>query len=170
MAGYLDNYGAGEESRARIVRAVALWGGSALAVAAILLFVFHFVIPNRSEQAKVQRFFQLLAVRDYQQAYALWGCTDAKPCRDFRLESFMRSWGPEAVPVGNFEVLDGESCGSGVIVDVDAGKAGDKRLWVERKDGVIGFPPPGMERCPQGNRIYDFFRNLRYRMHGRTYQ
>ena len=79
-------------------------------------------------------------------------------------------WGPQAVPTGVFQVLDGESCGSGVIVDIDAGKAGDKRLWVERKDGSLSFPPPGMERCPQGNRIYDFFRDLRYRMHGRTFQ
>jgi hypothetical protein len=170
MAGYLDNYGAGEEERAKITRAFALWGGSALGVAAIVLFVFHFVIPNRGEQAEVKRFFEQLSARNYEQAYAMWGCTDKKPCRDYPLASFMRDWGPRAVPMGAFQVLDGESCGSGVIVDIDAGKAGDKRLWVERKDGSLSFPPPGMERCPQGNRIYDFFRDLRYRLHGRTYQ
>jgi hypothetical protein len=169
MAGYLDTYGAGEEQRAKVVRAIALWGGIALGVAAILLFVFHFVIPNRAEQAKVKRFFQLLAAQDYKQAYAVWGCTDEKPCPEYRLASFMRDWGPEAFPAGGFEVLDGESCGSGVIVDVDAGKAGDKRVWVERKDGALSFLPPGIDRCPQGNRVYDFFRNLRYRMHGRAY-
>ena len=169
MAGYLDNYGASEKQRAKVTRAIALWGGIALGVAAILLFVFHFVIPNRAEQARVGRFLQLLAARDYKQAYAMWGCTDDNPCRDYRLESFMRDWGPEAFPAGGFEVLDGESCGSGVIVDVDAGKAGDKRVWVERKDGALSFLPPGIDRCPQGNRVYDFFRNLRYRMHGRAY-
>jgi hypothetical protein len=170
MAGYLDNYGAGEEKRARVTRGIALWGGSALGIAAILFFVFHFVIPNRAEQAKVKRFFQLLSAQDYKRAYALWGCTDQTPCSGYRLASFMQDWGPEAVSVGNFEVLDGESCGSGVIVDVDAGKPGHKKIWVDRGDGILSFPPPGMERCPQGNRIYDFFRDLRYRMHGRTYQ
>lgn len=93
MAGYLDTYGAGEEQRARIARAIALWGGIALGVAAILLFVFHFVIPNRAEQAKVKRFFQLLAGQDYKQAYALWGCTDQTPCPEYPLASFMRDWG-----------------------------------------------------------------------------
>jgi hypothetical protein len=170
MAGYLDTYGAGERRRAKFIRPLALWGGIALGVVAILLFVFHFVIPNRSEQAKVQRFFELLAARDYKQAYALWGCTDQAPCRAYPMASFMRDWGPEAVPVGTFQVLDGESCGSGVIVDVDAGKAGDKRVWVDRKDASLSFLPPGVERCPQGNRIFDFFRDIRYRMHGRTYQ
>jgi hypothetical protein len=170
MAGYLDNYGAGEEARAKVVRAIALWGGIAVGVAAVLLFVFHFVIPNRAEQAKVRGFFQLLAARDYQRAYVLWGCTEAAPCREYPLTSFMRDWGPEAVPPGDFQVLDGESCGSGVIVDVYAGKAGDKKVWVDRKDTSLSFLPPGIDRCPQGNRIYDFFRDLRYRMHGRTYQ
>jgi len=170
MAGYLDTYGAGEEKRAKFTRSIALWGGSAFGVAAILFFVFHFVIPNRSEQANVKRFFQRLAAHDYKQAYASWGCTDEKPCPEYPPAAFMRDWGPQTVPLGAFEVLDGESCGSGVIVDVDTGKAGDKRLWVERKDGILSFPPPGMDRCPQGNRIYDFFRDVRYRMHGRTYQ
>jgi len=170
MAGYLDNYGAAEERRAKIARPIALWGGSALGVALVLWFVFHFVIPNRAEQREVKRFFQLLAAQNYKQAYAMWGCTDEKPCPDYPLASFMRDWGTQAVPPGAFEVLDGESCGSGVIVDADGGKAGDKRIWVESKDGSLSFPPPGMERCPQVNRIYDFFRDLRYRMHGRAYQ
>jgi hypothetical protein len=170
MAGYLDNYGAGEEQRAKLLRAIALWGGAAVVVAAILLFVFHFVIPNRAEQAKVKRFFQLLAAQDYKAAYVLWGCTEDAPCPEYPMASFLRDWGPEAIPAGKFAVLDGESCGSGVIVTVDSGKAGDKKIWVERKDESLSFLPPGIDRCPQGNRIYDFFRNLRYRMHGRTFQ
>ena len=170
MAGYLDNYGAAEERRAKIARPIALWGGSALGVALVLWFVFHFVIPNRGEQLEEGLHFPLLGAQNYKQAYAMWGCTDEKPCPDYPLASFMRDWGTQAVPPGAFEVLDGESCGSGVIVDADGGKAGDKRIWVESKDGSLSFPPPGMERCPQGNRIYDFFRDLRYRMHGRAYQ
>ena len=171
MGGYLGTYGAGEEKRERTIRAILLWAAVALVAAAILLFVFHFVIPNRSERNEVKRFFQLLAAQDYKQAYAMWGCTEAKPCRDYPFTSFMQDWGSQTVPVtSSFQVLDGESCGSGVIVDVDLGKAGDKKVWVERSDRSIGFLPPGMERCPQGNRIYDWVRNLRYRMHGKTYK
>ncbi|MBZ5585621.1 MAG: hypothetical protein LAQ30_26155 [Acidobacteriia bacterium] len=170
MGGYLDTYGAGEEKREKTVRTLAFWVGLALVIAAVLYFIFHFVIPNRSERGEVNGFFQLLAAHDYKQAYAMWGCTDAAPCRDYPFTSFLQDWGPEAVPVTTFQVLDGESCGSGVIVDVDAGKAGDKKLWVERSNRTLGFLPPGMERCPRGNRIYDFVRDIRYRLHGKTYK
>jgi hypothetical protein len=170
MSGYLDSYGAGDERRERIVRRVALWTVATLTIAGALYFVFHFVIPNRGERSQVSKFFQLLAARDYKQAYAMWGCTDAKPCRDYPIRLFMQDWGPDAVPVTTFEVLDGETCGSGVIVDVDAGKAGDRKLWVERKNQELGYLPPGFNRCPHSNRIYNFVRNLRYRAHGRTFQ
>jgi hypothetical protein len=170
MSGYLENYGAGSERRERIVHRVVLWTVVTLALAGILYFVFHFVIPNRGEQAQVSKFFQLLAARDYKQAYAMWGCTDAKPCRDYPFRSFMQDWGPDAVPVTTFDVLDGETCGSGVIVDVDAGKAGDKKLWVDRNNQELGYLPPGFDSCPHSNRIYTFVRRLRYRAHGRTFE
>ena len=170
MGGYLDTYGVGEEKRANILRKILVVGGAALAVALILWFVFTFVIPNGRERGEVTQFFQLLQAHDYKQAYALFGCTDAKPCREYPMKSFMEDWGPQAVPVSTFAVLDGESCGSGVIVTVDAGKLGDKKLWVEKKSDVLSSLPPDMARCPQGNRIYDFVRSIRYKLHGRTFQ
>jgi hypothetical protein len=81
------------------------------------------------------------------------------------MAEFLKDWGPSSAPVNDFEVLDAESCGSGVIVDVEAGKAGDKKLWVERETRVLGFPP--FDRCPQENRIHIFWRNLKFRLHGR---
>jgi hypothetical protein len=173
MSGYLDTYGAADQKREKTVHAILKWGGLILAVALVVWFVFHFVIPNRSERADAKRFFQLLEARDYKQAYAMWGCTDAKPCPSYPFESFMQDWGPQATPVTSVDVLDGESCGSGVIVDVDAGKAGDRKLWVERKTGILGSLPPNVAeigRCPQGNRIYDWVRGLRYKMHGKKFQ
>jgi hypothetical protein len=171
MTGFFDNYGAGDERRERTVRRVLLWTVAALALAGVLYFVFHFVIPNRGERAQVNRFFQLLAARDYKQAYAMWGCTDAKPCHDYPFRLFLQDWGPDVVPVATFEVLDGETCGSGVIVDVDAGKAGDKKIWVDRKSQELGSLPPGFDQgCTHSNRIYTLVRRLRYRAHGRTYQ
>jgi hypothetical protein len=128
------------------------------------------VIPNRGEQKRVESFFQLLAAHDYKPAYALWGCTDATPCRDYPFQSFMRDWGPEAAPVTGAEVLDGETCGSGVIVTADAGKAGEKKLWVEKQTQILSFLPPGIDRCPQGNHIYDWVRSLRYKLHGKTFR
>jgi hypothetical protein len=161
MAGYLENYGAGDERREKITKTVVL-AVVALLVAIGLAYVF---LHNYPEERQAKRFFELLRAQDYKGAYAMWGCTDAKPCRDYAMPEFMKDWGPVVAPVGNVDVLDAESCGSGVIVEVDAGKAGDKKLWVERDTHILGFPP--FERCPQGNRIHDFWRNIRFRLHGR---
>jgi hypothetical protein len=164
MAGYLDQYGAGDERREKAVKRIVLWGVLALAAAGVLLLVFH----NYSQERQAKRFFNLLAARDYKTAYALWGCTDAHPCRDYPMSAFMEDWGPQAMPPGDFQVLDGESCGSGVIVDVALGKSGNKKLWVERSSGILGYPP--FDTCPQRNRIADWLRGIKYRLHGRTYQ
>lgn len=161
MAGYLDNYGVKDERREKITKRVVLSVLVVLAVGGLLYFVFH----NYPEERQAKRFFEFLEGRNYQAAYVLWGCTEATPCRDYPFPEFMKDWGPEASPVNSIDVLDGESCGSGVIVDVDAGKAGDRKLWVERSSHTLGFPP--FERCPQGNRIHEFWRNIRFRLHGR---
>ena len=167
MSDFLEQYGAGDERRARIVKRLVVAVTGLLVITGILYYSFHTYLQER----QVKRFFDLLAVHDYKQAYALWGCTDASPCRDYPMRSFLEDWGPQALSVTHFEVLDGESCGSGVIVDTDAGAAGDKKLWVERRDLIIGFPPPWPNgECPHGNRIYNFVRDLKYRLHGRTYK
>ena len=161
MAGYLDHYGAGEEQREKIIKRVVI----AVLLLAVVGGLGYAIFRTYPEERQAKRFFDLLEAHNYQAAYALWGCTAATPCRDYPYPEFMKDWGPEASPVNTAEVLDGESCGSGVIVDVDAGKAGDKKLWVERKNRLLGFPP--FDRCPEGNRIHDFWRNIRYRLRGR---
>jgi hypothetical protein len=162
MAGYLEQYGAGDERRAKITKIAVLVAVVLLLGSGIIYFFFH----NYPEEREASRFFRLLQAHDYKAAYALWGCTDAKPCREYPISEFMKDWGPDAAPVSEVEVLDGESCGSGVIVEVGTGKAGDKKLWVERSNHVLGFPP--FPQCPQGNRIHELLRNMRYRLHGRS--
>jgi len=121
MADFLEQYGAGDERRGKIIKRVVISLAAGLVVAGLLFYGFHTFRQER--QAK--RFFELVAAHDYKQAYALWGCTDANPCRDYPMTSFLQDWGPQAISGSRFEVLNGESCGSGVIVDVDAGAAGD---------------------------------------------
>jgi hypothetical protein len=165
MAGYLDHYGADEQRREKTIKRIAIAALALLVTVACLVYVFK----GYRQERQVKRFFELLARRNYTSAYALWGCTEAKPCRDYPLAEFMTDWGPEAVPApASAEVLGGDSCGSGVIVDVDAGKAGDKRIWVESDTLTLGYPP--FQECPQRNRIADFLRDLKYRLRGRAYQ
>jgi hypothetical protein len=161
--GYLDKYGAGEERRERIVKWVVASAAVVLLGGGLLYAAFR----DYPEERQVGKFYRLLEARDYQNAYALWGCSTpgASACHDYPFPDFMKDWGPDAAPVSKADVLDGESCGSGVIVLVDGGKAGEKKLWVERGTHFIGFPP--FDRCPQGNRIHDLWRNFRFRLQGR---
>ena len=163
MEGYLEKYGAGEERREKIIKWTVLSLLAVLIVGGLLYGIFR----DYPEERQTGRFFQLLEQHKYQQAYPLWGCTTpaASACHDYSFTDFMKDWGPDVAPVSSADVLDGESCGSGVIVDVDAGKAGEKKLWVERNTHFLGFPP--YDRCPQGNRLHDYWRNIRYRFHGR---
>lgn len=177
MAGYLDQYGAGDEERARKLKRILLSAAGLLAASGILYFFLH----NRSQEQQARKFFELLQSRDYQGAYAMWGCTTAKPCSGYPIETFMKDWGP---PVGGapFTILDGESCGNTVIVDVDTG-GGDRKVWVNRDTLELSLPPNergcvqavvdeagNLYYMPQHSRIYNWVRNMKYRFHGRTYQ
>jgi len=146
MAGYLDQYGAGEERREKVVKTLVILLVALVVVGGSLFFVFH----NYREERQVKQFFDRLSSRDYKAAYALFGCTDEKPCRDYPFDKFMDDWGPQSGrnDTSNFRISRSRTCGSGVILTVDFGKSQEEKLWVERKDMAIGFSPfPG---CPAG--------------------
>jgi len=166
MGGYLDQYGAGDAGRAKRIKLAVVAFLAAVVLALVARLAAFLFIPNAAER-QARAFFNDLTARQYQQAYARWGCTAAQPCPGYSFDDFMKDWGPEAMSSGTFQVLNGESCGSGAIVDIDAGKAGDKRLWVENSTRTLSFPP--VNECPHRNRIYDFLRDFKYRLHGHTY-
>jgi hypothetical protein len=141
MAGYLDQYGAGEERREKIVKIIAVSLVAVIVVGGLL----YWFLKNWQEERQAKRFFENLASQDYKSAYARWGCTDAKPCRDYPFAEFMRDWGPAAGKSGG-KVVKSRSCGSGVILTVEYGATPPDKLWVQRQDLTIGFSPwPG---CP----------------------
>lgn len=146
MAGYLAHYGAGEEQRERLIRRVVI----GVVILAIAGGVLYFFLKNYREEQQARKMFDLLQKHDYKSAYALWGCSDAQPCRDYPFPTFMEDWGPgsQRGDVGGFHIRKSRSCGSGVILTVDFGKNQEQKLWVERDDLTIGFSPwPG---CPPG--------------------
>ena len=146
MAGYLDQYGAGEERRGKIIRNVVIAVVALVAVGGALYFNFH----NYREEQQVKQFMSLLAGKDYKAAYALFGCTDAKPCRYYPIDKFMEDWGPTSGHSGfdSARITRSRSCGSGVLLTVDYGSNQQEKLWVERGDKSIGFPP--VQGCPAG--------------------
>jgi hypothetical protein len=149
MAGYLEQYGAGEEQRerrAKIVKIVAITLVAVVLISGALFFNFH----NYREERQVKQFLSRLDARDYKAAYALFGCTDAAPCRYYPFDKFMEDWGPNSGHSGfaAARITRSRSCGSGVLLTVDYGQSRQEKLWVERRDMSIGFPP--VQGCPAG--------------------
>jgi len=158
MAGYLDQYGIGDERREKRTKLFLILGACAL----LLLFLWFFffvwdktevlraepvarlaqILRNHRQESRVKNFFELLRRQDYKAAYALWNCTDEHPCRDYAFTEFMKDWGP-ASPRGaaRYTIPKSRSCGSGVIVTVDFGQSQEDALWVQRSDLTIGFSP-----------------------------
>jgi len=178
MTGLLEgDYGAGEKRRARVIKVIVVSVLALTVIAGTVYFFFH----NYREEQQVKQFMILLEARDYQGAYNLWTGSDSARAR-YRMSDFMQDWG-SPVDVSGYVILDAESCDNSVIVDVDAGHAGDRKVWVDRASLSMSFPPNEFG-CVQAlvdgrgnlayrrkhNLIYEWFRNLKYRLRGRTYQ
>jgi hypothetical protein len=142
MAGYLDQYGVGDERREKIFKTLAIAVVVLVVIGGPLLFIFH----DYRQESQVKQFFKLLEAHQYKEAYALWGCTDAKPCQGYDMGRFMEDWGPGKADVSNFRIERSRSCGSGVILTVDFDKNRQEKLWVQRDDLTIGFSP--LAGCP----------------------
>ena len=140
MPGYLDQYGAGDERREKIIKTIVFTLIAVVVIGGPLLFIFH----NIRQESQVKKFFRALEAHDYQSAYTIWGCTQTKPCAAYPMADFVRDWGNR--DVSHYRITRSRSCGSGVILTVDFGKDQEEKLWVQRDDLSIGFSPfPG---CP----------------------
>lgn len=136
---YLDDYGSRDVRRERLIKRLALL---ALAVSALSVTAY-FLLRDREEKRQITRFFELLAEKNYKAAYALWGCTDEHPCREYSFERFMEDWGPQSenARAGQPKLGKKKSCKSGIIQFVQYPGRPEIALWVERKDKTIGFAP-----------------------------
>jgi hypothetical protein len=140
VAGYLDQYGAGEDRRLRTIRILVISAVSAVVLGAVLLFVLH----NFRQERQAKQFFQFLEQHNYQAAYDLWVRTDSDR-KGYPMDAFLRDWGPQSPhpSVDGYRISRSRSCGTGVILTVDFPKGQpQEKLWVERNTLTIGFSPP----------------------------
>ena len=142
MAGYLDQYGVGDARREKVIKTIIISAIVLVVVGGPLLFIFH----NIRQENQVKHFFQLLQAHQYKEAYAMWGCTDAHPCKGYDMGRFMDDWGPGKADAEHVKITRSRSCGSGVILTVDIGPGRQEKLWVQRDDLTIGFSP--LQGCP----------------------
>jgi hypothetical protein len=144
VPGYLDHYGEGDEKRSKRLRMVLIVAAVALVSAGSL----YFGLRNYRQKARIKEFVELLQKRDYTAAYALWGCTESSPCKDYPLNKFMEDWGPQSpnAQIASFDITRSRACGSGVIVTVNFGGKREERFWVESRDLTVSYSPWSV--CP----------------------
>ena len=139
MPGYLEGYGAGEEKRERKLKRIALVAGLVLVAAG----GFYFFFRNYRETRQAESFFDLLRKHDYKAAYALWGCTESSPCREYSMQKFLEDWGPASshADLSRLQITHTRGCTSGVIIEANFGGGVIEFLWVDRKNRNLGFAP-----------------------------
>ncbi len=144
MSGYLEEYGAGEETRENRVRNVIL-----IVLAVLIAGGFAFYLFRPFHQISVAKsFLSRVRAQDYPGAYAAWGCTGTHPCKDYTYQKFLEDWGPKspASASPNLRIADAESCGAGEIVTVNVGSGDRQKLFVEKGSDSLSFSP--VQVCP----------------------
>ena len=119
--------------RERLVKRILI----GVIIVAIVAGFLYWEFKNWPEERTAKRFLATLQRGDYQQAYRIW-----QPSSSYAFNDFLRDWGPngEYGKVQSFKMVGSQSSGSGVIVTAKInGK--EARIWVERKDKSLSFPP-----------------------------
>ncbi|WP_031497188.1 hypothetical protein [Bryobacter aggregatus] len=138
MSSYLDQYGAGEERRNKmIVRAVLAF------VALIVLGIAgYYALRNHSEKNKLAGFREILEKQDYPGAYRYWGCTPEKPCRNYAYEKFLEDWGPKSghTEFSKMQEIRKVTCKDGFGVGWKF-PSDTLHLWIVREDQSMSYDP-----------------------------
>jgi hypothetical protein len=144
MAGYLDQYGEGEEQRETLIKRIVI----TLLVVLVGGGLGWYLFKNHSQERAVHNFLQVLRKKDYAGAYQLWGCSQSKPCAGYPYDKFLEDWGPQSAAANPepLHIVDSESCNAGVILTVDVDATHQEKLWVEKNSPTLGFSP--FPYCP----------------------
>jgi len=137
MSTYLDEYGAADARREKILKVVV----SSVVVVAVLAGTIWFFFRDYREQHRVNAFLSELRQGNYPAAYAMWGCSIDDPCENYSFQEFMEDWGPNAMgEAPTIQASSKHSCSSGVIQTVRVGDE-DLLIWVDRSDPDLPFAP-----------------------------
>ena len=136
---YLDTYEVRYARREKIFKRVAL----AIFLLLVVGIAAYFQFRNYPEEQQVKAFLARLRAGDYKGAYALWGCTDATPCKAYAFDKFMEDWGPKSpqAKISEVHIANTKSCETGIIQFLRFPDQHEVQLWVERSDRSIGFAP-----------------------------
>jgi hypothetical protein len=140
MSGYLENYGAGEAKREGLVK----WGIVAGICVLVLSVVLFYSFRHFRERQVLDAFLDALRAKDYQAAYATWGCTQSNPCRYFAYDKFLEDFGPQGryKDVSGLKITQKWSCVGGIIRVVEFGAGNDVDLLIDYDKRWVSYAPP----------------------------
>ena len=144
MSGYLDQYGAGEDQRNRIIFSTI--GGLILVL--VLGSLSWYLLEHHHQESVIKSFLNSIRNGDYKSAYQTWGCTPQKPCSGYSFENFMDDWGPQksAPDLSVLGLADSESCNDAVLLTVVVNRNRTDSLWMDHSSDSISFAPYSI--CP----------------------
>jgi hypothetical protein len=160
MSGFLDAYeGQAERQyrRASLLRRVIL----SVLLITVIGATAYYSLRTRAQEQVVKQFFDDLQHQRYQEAYALWGCTQESPCKYYPPDKFTEDWGPSSryAKPSEFHIEHVDYCGDGVVFDLTYPNSDELGLWVQRSNDVISFAP--WTRCPGRHlQFRQFFKSL----------
>lgn len=137
MGTYLQQYGAGEDRRNRIIKIIIF---TCIGIA-ILIWILYLIFHNYPEKQAVKHFLSEVNSHNYQAAYQDWGCTSAHPCPNYDFHRFLDDWGPASKATSPWKIASTDSCRTFLTVNVTAQGAEQQSLAVERSDNSLGFAP-----------------------------
>ena len=146
MSDFLEQYSTTDQTRDKVVRWILIVIAAVAAVWAIdwvLTTYGTYNLRDVREQWQAHKFFSLLAGKQYEAAYKLWGCDVSQPCRDYNYQKFMEDWGPKS-PAANLSKRNVHAvrhCKTGIIQVMDFGADDTVNLFVESRTLVVGFAP-----------------------------
>jgi hypothetical protein len=160
MSGFLGAYedeAEREYKRSRLLKRVIL----GVLLVAIVGATAYYTLRTRSQEQVVKQFLDDLEHQRYQEAYALWGCTQDSPCKYYPPDKFTEDWGPSSryPNAAAFKVEHVDFCDDGVVFNLSYPNSEDLGLWVQRSSDVISFAP--WPRCPGRHlQLRQFFKSL----------
>jgi hypothetical protein len=114
-----------------------IWIG--IAVFIVVAPILYYQFKNIMEERAAAQFFTTLQEGRYPEAYKLW---QAGP--SYSLEEFTKDWGDKSEfgRISGFKITGSHAMGSGVRVILTVSPSGkEARIWVEKKNKSLSFPP-----------------------------
>ena len=137
MGSYLQQYGASEEQRNRVIKWIIIGCISAVVIALAAYLIFH----NYPERRVANQFLAEVNSGNLQAAYRDWGCTTEHPCPNYDYQRFMQDWGPNKGVTPPWQVQSTDSCKAFLTINVQAQGSELQSLAVERDKHSLSFAP-----------------------------